>query len=84
MYYDTSAGYPSFERSLNFFEGRVVDQVLFPRVKIPSSLAFGEYEGKYGFYVTTASTGISPTELQDEGKIHHVAIDGAQVHGFHP
>ena len=61
-----------------------MDEVIFPRVKIPSSLAFGEYQGKYGFYVTTASTGINPEELLDEGKIHHVSISGAEVHGFDP
>jgi len=61
---------------------RVVDQVVFPRVKIPSSLAFGDYEGQYGLYVTTAATGVP--DLKDEGKIHHINIIGGEVKGFDP
>ena len=60
----------------------IVDQVVLPRTQIPTSLAFGDYKGQFGFYLTTANVGLS--ELEDDGKVLHVNILGGEVNGFIP
>jgi sugar lactone lactonase YvrE len=61
---------------------KVVDEVRFPRVQIPTSLAFGRYKGEFGFYTTTAAIGLNPP--LDSGKIHHVSFVGGRISGFNP
>jgi sugar lactone lactonase YvrE len=43
---------------INTHTARVVDFVRTPNVRIPTSVAFGDYQGKFGLYVTTAAIGI--------------------------
>jgi len=65
--------------------GRVVDYVPLPDVAIPSSLARGVYQGRDGFFVTTASIGIAEANRKPgDGKIHHISFDGGNVYAFKP
>jgi len=59
--------------------GRVVDQVMLPTAAVPTSLAWGNFQGEDGFFVTTANLG---TGLSDDGKILRVDILGGEAHQF--
>jgi len=59
---------------------RIVQDIQLETAGIPTSLAFGEYEGNFGFYVTTS---FSET-LPDDGKILFVTWLGAEVYNFSP
>jgi len=69
---------------INPVTARVVDEIQLPRVKIPTSLAFGRYKGEYGLYMTTASTGLDPEFLFDSGKLHHISFQGSEIRNFNP
>jgi len=58
----------------------VVDQVMLPTAGIPTSLAWGKFQGEDGFFVTTA-TG---TDLPDDGKVLRVDILGGNAYKFIP
>jgi gluconolactonase len=61
---------------------KVVDEVRLPRVQIPTSLAFGRYKGEFGFYLTSAATGLEAP--LDSGKVHHISFVGGGISGFNP
>jgi len=62
----------------------VVDEELLPNTKIPTSLAFGDYRGQFGFYLTTANVGLPEDQIIDDGKLLHVSIHGGEIHQFAP
>jgi sugar lactone lactonase YvrE len=63
---------------------RVVDDVRLPRTKTPSSLAIGDYEGKRGFFVTTALGSTPENERLDDGKILHISFEGGEIYKYRP
>jgi hypothetical protein len=60
----------------------IIDSIPLPRNQIPTSLAFGDYQGQFGFYLTTANVGLP--EVADDGKLLHINILGGEVGGFIP
>lgn len=60
----------------------IIDSIPLPRNQIPTSLAFGDYQGQFGFYLTTANVGLP--EVADDGKLLHINIIGGEVGGFIP
>jgi len=64
--------------------GEIVDQVNFDRISVPTSLAFGEYQGQFGFYVTTDSREFAVPNPVDDGKLLHVALNGGGAYSYLP
>ena len=56
--------------------------MLKPGVKIPTSLAWGVFEGVEGIFVTSASEGVAGDERVDDGKTEHISFEGGHVYSF--
>jgi len=57
---------------------RVIQEIKLPTAGIPTSLAFGEYQGNFGFYVTSTFS----EDLPDDGKVLFVTWLGAEAYDF--
>jgi len=61
---------------------RVEDQIVTVGNKIPTSIAFGEYKGKFGLYMTTASIGIPENQRINDGKVMHIDFNGGDAPAY--
>jgi len=64
--------------------GEIVDVVPLPRISVPTSLAFGDYQGHFGLFVTTDSREFAVPNPLDDGKLMHVALNGGDAPGYVP